>query len=59
MVLGLLKMIMKKNKKEAQWEEVQQEEACCNSCKILPETLKLQKRLNWAQIHLSKANCRG
>ena len=33
--------------------------ACCNSCKILSVTLKFQKRLNSAQIHLIKTYCCG
>ena len=40
-------------------EQVQQGKHAVNSCKKLPETLQLQKRLNWAQIHLNRAYFRG
>ena len=33
-------------------EQAQQEKCAVNSCKVLRETLKFQKGLNWAQIHL-------
>ena len=39
--------------------QAQQEKRAVNSCKILPETLQLQKRLNWAQTHLNRAYYRG